>query len=121
MLRSRGERPGRFHRSAMGPVAYFPRPGAPIWISSDIDMVVCSAWADDETTRKSDAMVVNKLLMPNSSGKTHRGNQCIGLRRRRLGGRYSMKRCRTLNVEWARFAFSQHALPSVSKPGSDRR
>src|SRR6266699_68786 len=67
MLRSRGERPGHFHRSAMGPAAYFSRPGATIRTSSDIDMVFCSAWADDAATRKSDAMVVNKLLIPNSS------------------------------------------------------
>src|SRR5882757_6529500 len=67
MLRSRGERPGRFHRSAMGPAAYFSRPGATIRTSSDIDMVFCSAWADEEATRKSDAMVANKLLIPNSS------------------------------------------------------
>src|SRR2546422_3848402 len=76
MLRSRGERPGRFHTSPKRrPCVYFSRAGATVRIPSggSIGFSPCSAltcwpWADDAAIRRSVASVVVKTFISTSFG-----------------------------------------------------
>src|SRR3954452_22726754 len=74
MLRSRGARLGRFHRSPSSvPCAYFARAGATVRTSSSVSMelllgIVCVVLAcpDAEATRESAASAAARRLMSNS-------------------------------------------------------
>src|SRR5215813_7930490 len=74
MLRSRGERSGRFHRSPRrGPCVYLASAGATIRTSSSVSIggrafdlgvtAVLSAWAKDETINESDAIAAVRSFM----------------------------------------------------------